>query len=554
MTGPDHGVSLRRRVDLALVAAGLVLLLTLSVGVMALLSVQTRQREVTELYYEAITQTDVTYVQLLDAETGVRGFLLTGDPVALEPLERILDAPEPEVDLEALLEDYFGADSDVVRTRSEAAEAAATWYRGWAEPAIEQVRTDGIEAVSVAEVERGRLLFDEVRAPLDAHTDLLVEGREEAAAGLRSATLTLVGTVVALAVLVVGGGALLWYFLRRWVTDPLEGLATDARTVAAGSTAHEVSVVGSGEVRQVAAAVEDMRHQLVQAIEAQAESRRALEESHAQLEEQTEDLKRSNRDLEQFAYVASHDLQEPLRKVASFTQLLAKRYEGQLDERADQYIAFAVDGAKRMQRLINDLLDFSRVGRIGGELADVPMEDVLDQVLSDLGPLIEETGAQVTSSGLPVVRGEAPLLTQLLQNLVGNAIKFRHPERAPEVGLAAQRDGDAWELSCHDNGIGIDPQYADRVFVIFQRLHAKEVYEGTGIGLALSKKIVEYHGGDIWIDDDVAEGATIRWRLPAPTEDVPGALGAAPDAPLADTSPDEHDEMVGTADQEDGTR
>ena len=328
-----------------------------------------------------------------------------------------------------------------------------------------------------------------------------------------------------LALAAVISGILLWVYLRRWVTGPLAVLADDARTVAGGDLDHQVTDSGPGEVGDVARDVEQMRARLSHLVAEATSARAALEHSHARLQAQAEDLHRSNRDLEQFAYVASHDLQEPLRKVASFTQLLAKRYEGQLDERADQYIGFAVDGAKRMQHLINDLLSFSRVGRSGGQTGDVDLGDLLDRVRDDFAEVIADADAVVEGVDLPVVRGEAPLLTQLLVNLVGNALKFRHPDRAPVVRLEARRDGSWWEVACTDNGIGIDAQYADRVFVIFQRLHAKDAYDGTGIGLALCKKIVEYHGGEIWIDHQTVVGTTIRFTLPATG---PGAPAAEP--------------------------
>jgi light-regulated signal transduction histidine kinase (bacteriophytochrome) len=257
-----------------------------------------------------------------------------------------------------------------------------------------------------------------------------------------------------------------------------------------------------------------MRVALVAQVQVVERSRAEIALAHEQLTEQAEELRRSNRDLEQFAYVASHDLQEPLRKIASFTQLLQKRYGGQLDERADQYIDFAVDGAKRMQRLIQDLLGFSRVGRVGGEVVDVDLAQALAEATGNLDEAIAESGAVVTHDELPVVRGEAPLLVQLFQNLVGNAVKFHHPDRPPRVHVSAERVGDAWQLECRDNGIGIDDQYADRVFVIFQRLHPKDVYDGTGIGLALCKKIVEFHGGRIWIESHDGDGTSIRWTLP----------------------------------------
>jgi light-regulated signal transduction histidine kinase (bacteriophytochrome) len=284
-----------------------------------------------------------------------------------------------------------------------------------------------------------------------------------------------------------------------------------------------VHATGPGEIAELAEDVERMRTALVVQLGEIERNAAEIAEAHDRLTEQAEELRRSNRDLEQFAYVASHDLQEPLRKVASFTQLLQKRYGGQLDDRADQYIGFAVDGAKRMQQLIQDLLGFSRVGRLGGELADVPLDAVLTAALDNLDELVADSGAVITHNPLPVVRGERPLLVQLLQNLIGNAVKFRDPDRPPTVHLSARRMGDSWQLECRDNGIGIDPQYAERVFVIFQRLHPKEVYEGTGIGLALCKKIVEYHGGRIWLGEHEGPGTSICWTLPAvagdPTDD-----------------------------------
>lgn len=367
------------------------------------------------------------------------------------------------------------------------------------------------------------------------------DGEIEAARLWNEVLLVVVLVLVALVVLM---GVLGWRALRRRVTDPLARLAGSVREASTGAHEREVRVdslgTGSapvaGEVVALATDVEQMRRELVQQVAEVRESHEETERAHAQLAAQARELARSNRDLEQFAYVASHDLQEPLRKVASFTQLLQKRYGDQLDDRADQYIAFAVDGARRMQRLIQDLLSFSRVGRSGGPVTDVDLAAVLTQVLHDLDARVVETGARVTHGPLPVVRGERGLLAMLLANVVGNALKFRDPDRPPRVHVAARRVSAAeatpetpddgpdgpdgwWELSCTDNGIGIDPQYAERVFVIFQRLHPKEVYSGTGIGLALVKRVVEHHGGRVWLEpaehDGVREGTVVRWTLPA---------------------------------------
>lgn len=346
----------------------------------------------------------------------------------------------------------------------------------------------------------------------------LLDGGSEPAPldAVRQWNVVLLWVVLVLVLLVVGMGWFVWRALRQGVTEPLGRLATAVRAASKGRHEHEIPVEGSGEVAALAADVEHMRRELVEQVEQVRRSHAETERAHELLREQTQELERSNRDLEQFAYVASHDLQEPLRKVASFTQLLQKRYGGQLDERADQYIGFAVDGAHRMQRLIQDLLSFSRVGRSGAAPVAVDLEEVVAQVLRDLDERIADAGAVVTHDPMPVVHGERALLAMLLTNVVSNAVKFRSPDRSARVHLSARRDSDdRWEISCADNGIGIDPQYAERVFVIFQRLHPKEVYTGTGIGLALVKRVVEHHGGRVWIEPSDGGGTTVRWTLRA---------------------------------------
>ena len=232
---------------------------------------------------------------------------------------------------------------------------------------------------------------------------------------------------------------------------------------------------------------------------------------------QAEQLLQSNAELEQFAYVASHDLREPLRKVQSYTELLAKRYQGKLDERADKYIYYIVDGADRMQQLITDLLTYSRLGRSELSLEEVDVTAVLQKTLHDLEVAISESQATVTWDTLPTLSVDAAQLARVWQNLITNALKF-HTERSPQVHISAQQAGDEWHFQVADNGIGIEEQFLERVFLIFQRLHTRGEYSGTGMGLAICKKIVENHNGRIWATSTPGQGATFHFTLPAKTE------------------------------------
>jgi len=505
--------TLRGRLRALLITAGVVLGLVLTATGLVFAHLVDVQRTLTVEYFDAITDANGAFIRLVDAETAVRGYALTGDPVTLEPYER---ARAEGVDFAALAEGVASAadDEELARTSQAAAEAAERWDSEFAAPLIDQIESQGHESVQTDQVEEGKRLFDETRTAAAAYLDRLRELRAAGVADLDRWTRIASSIVTVLVLAAIAVGVLLWVALKRWVVEPVDALAADARAVSSGELDHPVQATGPGEIATLAADVESMRVSLVRQVQVVEASRAEITLAHDRLTEQAEELRRSNRDLEQFAYVASHDLQEPLRKVASFTQLLQKRYGGQLDERADQYIEFAVDGAKRMQRLIQDLLGFSRVGRVGGEVSDVDLGAALAQAVDNLEESIAEAQAVVTHDELPLVRGEAALLVQLFQNLVGNAVKFRHPDRPPHVHISVARADDAWQFECRDNGIGIDAQYADRVFVIFQRLHAKDVYEGTGIGLALCKKIVEFHGGRIWIDQREGDGTSICWTLP----------------------------------------
>ena len=242
-----------------------------------------------------------------------------------------------------------------------------------------------------------------------------------------------------------------------------------------------------------------------------------LEAAQQALEQAVTELRRSNQELEQFAYVASHDLQEPLRKIASFCNLLESRYAEQLDEKANVYLHYIVDGAMRMQALVNDLLLYSRVTTRGKEFAPVDLNNALQEALANLDVAVTESSARVTHDPLPTVNGDTAQLGRLFQNLVGNAIKYRG-EAPPQVHISAANESGEWVFSVRDNGIGIAPEYAERIFVIFQRLHTREEYGGTGIGLSVCKKIVERHGGRIWVESQEGCGATFYFSLPQVTE------------------------------------
>jgi signal transduction histidine kinase len=239
---------------------------------------------------------------------------------------------------------------------------------------------------------------------------------------------------------------------------------------------------------------------------------------YEQTRRQATELTRSNTELEQFAYVASHDLQEPLRMITGYTNLLAKRYSGKLDQDADEFIAFAVNGAKRMNVLIHDLLSYSRVGTDAKALTRTNCEETLSKTLTSLQMAIKESGATITHDDLPAVLADDTQLGQLFQNLLGNAIKYRGTN-PPQIHVGCRREAGWWLFSVRDNGIGIDPKYSERIFVIFQRLHTRDEYSGTGIGLAICKKIVERHGGKIWVESELGQGTTCYFRLPVEPHD-----------------------------------
>ena len=240
----------------------------------------------------------------------------------------------------------------------------------------------------------------------------------------------------------------------------------------------------------------------------------ALKETEDELNRKTEELARSNLELQQFAYIASHDLQEPLRAISGFTELLQKRYQGRLDEKADKYIGFITEGSLRMQQMIQDLLAYSRVETQAREFAKTDSQESLDTALANLRVSIQENHAVITHDPLPEIIAEGEQITSLFQNLVSNAIKYHKPDVTPIIHIGVQKEGNNWQFSVADNGIGIEEKYAERIFKIFQRLHTRDEYPGTGIGLAVCKRIVDRHGGKIWIKSTLGEGTTFYFTIP----------------------------------------
>ncbi|WP_442941864.1 sensor histidine kinase [Nocardia sp. NBC_00416] len=451
---------------------------------------------------------------LINQETGLRGYAIAADPQFLEPYvqgRREQDGAAGR--LRELLADRpdLTADLDVIERGTQ------QWRTEYAGPLAATATPERARALAATTAVRAKGVFDELRVAFTVQNDNLAaavaaDNRALAhARTIRDAVLT--GMVIVFLLTAI----ILTVLLRRLVVRPLAELTASSLQVANGEFDRHIDSRGPADIAQVADAVEDMRTRIVAELGSSRSQSAQLRQQKAELDLQADELRRSNAELEQFAYVASHDLQEPLRKIASFCQLLEKRYGSQLDDRGKQYIDFAVDGAKRMQVLINDLLAFSRVGRVSEGAEPVRLDLPLDKALTDLSVTIEDSDAVIERpAALPEILGEPTLLAMLWLNLVSNAIKFRKPDLAPVVRIEVEdEDGDPARrvFSVSDNGIGVAPEFAEKVFVIFQRLHARDEYSGTGIGLAVCKKIVEYHGGTIWLDTDNTVGTRICFTL-----------------------------------------
>jgi signal transduction histidine kinase len=440
---------------------------------------------------------------MLDQETGIRGYGLSARSDFLDPYR---EGRAREVSALKALRTL----SVTPRERADLAlvtQRAGIWRTRIADP-VSTAKGGAVTRLASERAAEGKAEFDALRAAMTAQQRHLAQARADGRADLHTARIEQNAVFLGIAVVILVIAVLVFVGLRRGITVPLERLAADTGQVADGDFGHPINGHGPADLRRVATAVEAMRQRLTEELAFSGEAR-------DRLADQAEELRRSNAELEQFAYVASHDLQEPLRKVASFSQMLRRRYSEQLDERANQYIDFAIEGANRMQALINDLLRFSRVGRVHDARVDVDLEEVYATTVSTLSISIEEAGARLSHDPLPTVTGDPGQLGLLLQNLLSNAVKFRSPDRTPEIRVTAERHDDMWHFAVTDNGIGIGPEYAERVFVIFQRLHTRDAYPGTGIGLAVCKKIVEFHGGTIAVDTAHEPGARITFTLPA---------------------------------------
>jgi signal transduction histidine kinase len=448
---------------------------------------------------------------LRDQETALRGYAIAADRQFLEPYFEGQRAERSAAD-EIL--SRVGHRRDAIDDLDAIERAAASWRATYADPLIASVTPGAPAVMDNATAERGKAEFDRLRELFDAQNEHLAAARQAGVDELHSMRAWRDGVLAGLIVAFFAMAILLAVLVRNAVTRPLAALAASCRRITEGNFTDRIIVRGPKDIRGIALDVENMRQRIVDELE-------ATRSAQASLDEQTVELRRSNAELEQFAYVASHDLQEPLRKVASFCQLLEKRYGDKLDERGAEYIGFAVDGAKRMQVLINDLLTFSRAGRLNAAYTEVDLNTTFDTALTNLAAAVEESGAQIVRphEGMPHVHGDPTLLAMVWQNLVGNAVKFRREGVAPRIvidcGQRGRGDEVDWIFTVSDNGIGIPEEFAEKVFVIFQRLHARDAFSGTGIGLALCKKIIEHHGGTIWIDTSYTEGTRFRFTLPA---------------------------------------
>jgi signal transduction histidine kinase len=515
--------SARRWTNLFMAALGVFVLLAGVVGWLVLHSSSRSVERLADVNSPAVVNSQNLSAALLNQETGVRGFQVSRDESFLQPYT---DGQAAETAALGRLRALLNADQ--LPRLEETVRLARVWRQDYAEPLIANLKSVPDARVSREDVDRGKSEFDAVRTSVTALQAQLSAARAEGRDAVRSSERwrDVIFAAILVSLLVIGLFTALW--LRITILRPLSRLRESTRKVAGGDYQAQLSIDGPADLVELGQDVESMRNRILSELDNTVAA-------HQLVEEQATELRRSNAELEQFAYVASHDLQEPLRKVASFCQMLERRYGDQLDDRGRQYIDFAVDGAKRMQVLINDLLTFSRVGRVNDTTEPVDLERAFAKALANLSGRLEDTGGRVEHDPLPTVTGDPTLLSMLFQNLVGNALKFSDPGRTPLVRVSVEEREADWLFAVEDNGIGLDPQFAEKIFVIFQRLHNREQYGGTGIGLAVCKKIVEYHGGRIWLDPEYEGGARFAFTLPLVADEPTD--GSADETPVTDEVP-----------------
>jgi signal transduction histidine kinase len=475
---------------------GLILLVMTAIGGLTLIRLQDATEVANRLSREdapALQAIDDLKVQVANEQIAVNRFLLSSETTArgrelfLGPYFRAHDVILADL---ATVDRLEGDEGRQLSTLLAQLPDEIQAFEAVSDLEIAAIRSGApIEVASALDFAHA----DQVRSLAAAIGDNLAQQiRGSAADAQRSASDTT--KVVAVASLLGIGMALaVALLLSVNISGPLRRLTASANRIAAGELVEPPPSNRRDEIGSLSMAVTTMVRTL---------------------NRQTDELKRSNADLEQFAYIASHDLQEPLRMVSGFTGLLQRRYAGKLGADGDEFIGYAIGGVNRMQALINDLLSYSRLGREEVSAKSVDMQLVVDQALANLQTAIEERSALVSSGPLPTVLANHGMLVRVFQNLIGNALKFCKSDR-PIVRIAAEKRGTEWVFSIADNGIGIEPQYRDRIFLIFQRLHQQAEYPGTGIGLAVVKRIIERNGGRIWLESEPGKGTTFFFALPA---------------------------------------
>lgn len=461
------------------------------------IDVSVRQTRTLNLAQQRLNTINQIARNVLDSETGLRGYLLTGQDSFLLPYTKGQQALNQNL---SLLEKH-PATILQYQNIQQVRYLMDSWRIEVAEPLIRAQRSGELQPQDLRRLGNveSKNLIDQTRSVLDVlERNESVRRSNAVIASNKALYLTRLLTISGLML----AALLLWLSAvksARALSRVLSELNQDLNHIAQGHYDFQLPRLPITEVQRLG----DQFGKMAQAVR---EREQSLQRSNI-------DLERSNRELEQFAYIASHDLQEPLRTIGSYTELLAKRYSGQLDERADKYIGFTLAATHRLKRLIQDLLAFSRVRQPGREMAQIDLNEVVHGVLQDLSVTIEAQHAQIEVGQLPTVRGNPELLHHIFQNLISNAIKFRDPDRPPVVKVFAVNGPKEWQFSVSDNGVGIAPEYHERIFGVFQRLSGKEV-EGSGIGLAVVRTAVERHGGEIIVQSTPNKGSTFTFTLP----------------------------------------